>query len=222
MRLGSVLKELIYPSKCVLCQRLLEKNELDLCTDCRLDAPEHPDLPVKLPSLDSWRAVWYYEGKVPDSIRRFKFWGFRHYARNYGRLLAMRLGADTEGFDLLTWVPTGRKRILKRGYDQAKLLAKAVGRELQVKPEKLLRKRWDNPPQSSLKGAAERRANVLGIYAVKDPGRIKGKRILLLDDVITTGATAAEAARMLLLADATEVHCGVVAAARHQDKTEKG
>lgn len=222
MRGLGLLKELVFPSKCILCQRLLEKNELDLCTACRLEALEHPNLPVKLPNLDSWRAVWYYEEKAAESIRRFKFCGYRHYARNYGRLLAMKLGGDPEDFDLLTWVPTGRKRALKRGYDQAKLLAKAVGRELGRKPVKLLRKRWDNPPQSSLKGAAERRANVLGIYEVTGADLVKGKRILLLDDVITTGATAGEAAKMLLLAGATEVHCGVLAAARHQDKTEKG
>lgn len=222
MRFLKWLRELLYPRKCVLCRRILESGETDLCSACRHDAPEHSDRSVKLPNLDSWRAVWYYEGKVPDSIRRFKFWGFRHYAKSYGRLLAMELSDDAEGFDLLTWIPTGRKRVSKRGYDQAKLLAQAVAKELQTEPVKLLRKRWDNPPQSTLKGAAERRANVLGIYEVTEADLVKGKRILILDDVITTGATAGEAARMLLLAGAVQVHCGVVAVAKHQEKAEKG
>ena len=222
MRLLKWLRELVYPRKCVLCRRILESGETDLCRQCRNSAPEHPGQTVKLANLDSWQAVWYYEGDVPDSIRRFKFWGFRHYAKSYGRLLAMELGGDAEGFDLLTWVPTGRKRIKQRGYDQSKLLAQAVAKELQTEPVTLLRKRWDNPPQSTLKGAAERRANVLGIYEVTRGDLVKGKRILLLDDVITTGATAGEAARVLLLAGAAQVHCGVVAVARHQEKAEKG
>ena len=221
MKLKLWLKELFFPRKCVLCKRILEREETDLCRKCRAEVPEHQTQPVKLPNLDSWLAVWYYDGKVPESIHRFKFYGQRHYAECYGRLLAMKLSGEAEDFDLLTWIPTGKKRIRERGYDHAQLLAEVVAREMQIKPVRLLKKKWDNPPQSTLKGAAERRANVLGIYQVTDRELVKGKRVLILDDVITTGATAGEAARMLLLADAAQVHCGVVAAARHREKAEK-
>lgn len=221
MKLKRWLKELFFPRKCVLCRRILEREETDLCRKCRMDAPEHITQPVKLPNLDSWLAVWYYDGSVPESIHRFKFHGYRHYAESYGRLLAMKLAGNAADFDLLTWIPTGKKRIRERGYDHARLLAEAVARELQAEPVKLLKKKWDNPPQSTLKDAAQRRANVLGIYQVTDSELVKGKRILILDDVITTGATAGEAARMLLLSDAAQVHCGVVAAARHREKAKK-
>ena len=71
-----------------------------------------------------------------------------------------------------------------------------------------------NRPQSGIQGDAQRRANVLGAYKVIDPSVVVGKRILLLDDIVTTGATAGEVARILLTAGAKEVHLGAVAMAR--------
>ena len=89
-----------------------------------------------------------------------------------------------------------------------------------MEPVRLLRKKRNNPPQSGITGQAERRANVLGVYGVTDADALKGKRILLLDDIITTGATAGECARMLLTAGAEEVHCGAVAVTRPRRKTK--
>ena len=93
------------------------------------------------------------------------------------------------------------------------LLAKAVGRELGMTPMPLLRKVRHNRPQSGIHGEAERRANVLGVYRLTQGVEIAGKRILLLDDILTTGATAGEAARVLKTAGAKEVHCAAVASA---------
>ena len=149
---------------------------------------------------------------------RFKFGGARHYAAAYGRMLAMRIQQEyAEQFDILTWVPTSRLRCLKRGYDQAQLLAEAVGQELGMTPLGTLKKVRHNRSQSGITGQAKRRANVLGAYKAVCPQEISGKRILLLDDVITTGATAGECARVLLTAGAKEVHCGCIAAATHHE-----
>ena len=213
------LKELLFPPKCVLCGKLLDKDELDLCRECRVDAPEHPATHRKLQFLDSFAAVWYYESNVRSSLLRYKFRGARHYGESYGRILAMKLLREyPEGFDVLTWVPLSRLRKVRRGYDQVELLANAVGKELGMPPKALLKKVRNNPPQSGIVGQAKRRANVLGIYRVEHPEEITGKRILLLDDILTTGATAGECARVLLTAGAAEVHCAVVAAARHNTK----
>ena len=134
----------------------------------------------------------------------------------YGRMLAMRIHQEyPDGFDLITWVPVSRLRRLTRGYDQVELLANATGRELGQPPVSTLRKIRHNRPQSGITGQAKRRANVLGAYRVICPQEVCGKRILLLDDVITTGATAGECARVLLTAGAKEVHCGCLAAAPH-------
>ena len=119
-----------------------------------------------------------------------------------------------DGFDVLTWVPVSRLRKLRRGYDQGELLAKAVGKELGLAPVPTLKKIRNNRPQSRLKDPAARRANVLGAYRILENADVKGKCVLLLDDILTTGATAGECARMLRMAGAKEVHCAAVAAAR--------
>jgi len=205
--------EILFPSKCVLCGKLLEKQETDLCKNCRVNGPDCEKATAKLRFLDSWTAVWYYDEKVRGCIHRYKFGNARSYADCYGRLLAMKLSRQDIEFDILTWVPISFLRRLKRGYDQSQLLAEAVGRELGVKPVRVLKKIRNNPPQSGFVGEARRRANVLGAYRVTDPDMLKNKRVLLLDDVITTGATAGECARVILTVGAKEVHCGAVAAA---------
>ena len=154
-----------------------------------------------------------YEGDVRRSIHRYKFNGQRHYAAAYGRLLAMRIQRDLPQADLITWVPVSRKRLRARGYDQVELLARAVGPELGIPVEKQLEKIRDNRANSGLKTPAERRANVLGVYRAVEPEAIRSKRVLLLDDIVTTGATASECARVLLTAGAEEVIFAAVAAA---------
>lgn len=215
-----ILSDILFPPKCVLCGEVLERGETDLCTTCRVEAPECPPGKRKLQFLDSWAAVWYYEGTVRRSLLRFKFYGKRSFAVSYGRLLAMKLLREhPEGFDVLTWVPVSPFRRLTRGYDQVELLARAVGKELDMEPKRLLKKIRHNPPQSGITGIPQRRANVLGVYRAVEEETITGKRILLLDDIMTTGSTAGECARVLLTAGAEQVHLGVVAAVRNHEKT---
>lgn len=121
-------------------------------------------------------------------------------------------------FDILTYVPTAFLRRLRRGYDQMELLCNEVGKELGVTPVKTLRKVRNTPPQSGIKDISRRRANVLGAYQAACTESLAGKRILLLDDVITTGATISECARVLLTAGAKEVFCASMAVTQHNKK----
>lgn len=217
MKISEVFLQALFPPKCLLCRTILAEDELDLCRKCRTDGPECRNFQKKLPFIDSWAVVWYYENNARRSLLRYKFRGVRSYAHGYGRLLAMKLlEQHPDGFDLLTWVPISPMRKLRRGYDQVELLAQAVGRELGMEPLPLLRKVRHNRPQSRIHGDAKRRANVLGAYRAESIALLKSKRILMLDDIITTGATAGECARVLLSAGAKEIHCGAVAVARHQ------
>ena len=215
MKLYHFLMELLFPPKCILCRKILKSGEMDLCGACRGDAPEYPGKKINIRFLDSFAAVWYYEGNVRGSILRYKFYNARSYAASYGRILAMKLLREyPDGFDILTWVPVSRLRKLRRGYDQVELLARAVSRELELSPIPTLKKIRNNRPQSRLKDPAARKANVLGAYRMLDGADVRGKRVLLLDDILTTGATAGECARVLLTAGASEVHCAALAAAR--------
>ena len=224
MRLVYWLLDLLYPRKCALCRRILSGDETDYCRKCRIETPlfpireknTHPSGKRKLRFLDSVTAVWYYKENVREAILRLKFHKALFLAEPLGRSLASRVQqAHPEGLDLLTWVPVSVKRKRQRGYDQSEQLARAVGRELGLPVRPLLKKIRNNPAQSGMSGE-ERRANVQGVYRAIEGQNTAGLRILLIDDVFTTGATAEECARVLLSAGAKEVHCAVVAAAQKE------
>lgn len=213
---------LLFPPRCVLCRKFLAKEETDLCHHCREAAPECKKSNFRLSFVAGWTAVWYYKDTVRKSLCRYKFSGRRSYAPVYGRVLAMKLQKEALcDFDILTFVPIAPLRRLNRGYDQVELLAQAVGAELGTQPHCTLRKIRNTPPQSRIKDPARRRANVLGAYKAVDPELVRGKRVLLLDDIITTGATVSECARVLLTAGAKEVFCAAVAASPHTTNNTK-
>lgn len=216
MKLLHWIIALLFPAKCVLCGKVLAKEETDLCRVCRVEAPVCPPMGKKIPFVAQWSALWYYRGNVRRSLLRYKFYNTPSYAPVYGRHLAMKLRQELPEFDVLTWIPISNQRRRKRGYDQVELLAQAVGQELEMAPVATLRKIRDNPPQSGINGEAKRRANVLGVYEAIGPSLVAGKRVALLDDIVTTGATVSEASRVLLSAGAKEVICAAVATADPQ------
>ena len=210
---------LLYPHKCPLCRKVLPQKEQILCTKCADNAPEFIRAKRNIPFIAHWTALWYYIDTVRPSIRRFKFYGTSAYAKPYAKLLKEKLDSPHfRQFDILTWVPVSPQRKFHRGYDQAALIARALGDELDFPAQRTLRKIRHTPPQSGIREPAMRRANVLGAFAAYEPDKFTGKRILLIDDVVTTGATAAECARVLLTAGAKEVIFAAVAAAQHDKK----
>ena len=210
--------KLLYPPKCILCQRLLSE-EAGLCPTCLKQAPEFKKSHLRFSYVAGWTSVWYYKDMVRGSIHRFKFLKRRHYAKTYGRILAARLKKDGfMDFDVLTYVPVSFLRQLVRGYDQVELICDALSRELGITAVKCLKKIRNTPPQSNIKDVARRRANVLGAYRCPNPMEVKGKRILLLDDVITTGATIAECSRVLIGAGAKDIRCASMAVAEYKTK----
>ena len=220
------LREILFPRRCMFCRSFLKKNETDLCRECFQRMPTYsPDAGKEGNAgkndahfLDSFTAVWYYEGDVRRSILRFKFRRAVYLAPKFGRFLAMRVCQQgPEQIDILTWVPVSRLRRFRRGYDQCELLARYVGRELGISAQRTLRKRRNTPPQSSLTSAAMRKANALGAYALCRGADVRGKTVVLLDDIFTTGATMNECARVLLTAGAKEVYGAALAAAHNHN-----
>lgn len=212
------LLDLIYPPKCVFCGKLLQPEETDLCRACRSGLAQVEQPVRRGEHFDCCHCVYYYEAAVVDSIHRFKFGGMEQYAEAYGRLLAMHLLENQVHVDLLTWVPVSAKRKRKRGYDQSLLLAQAVGRELGVPCVRTLEKILDNPPQSTRSGKAERRGNVINVYRCADETLVQNRHILLIDDIITTGATLSECSRILKTAGAAQITCAALAATRNSDR----
>lgn len=204
----------LFPPKCVLCRKLLEREETDFCAACRKELPLAERTNKSIRYVDRWTAACYYEGKVRESLLRFKFSGKRSYAPAYGRLLAVRIQREFGGeFDLLTYVPVSGRHRRRRGYDQTALLAAAVGRELGIPVTRAIRKIRNNPTQSSIRDPAQRRANVSGVYRTERVD-LMDKRVLLLDDILTTGATVSECARVLRTAGAASVTAAAFACSR--------
>ena len=206
------LLDLIYPPKCVVCHKLLESSRAPVCPHCMDNLPEHDGADPHVRFADRCVATCFYEEPLRASIHRFKFGGCRQYAAVYGKWMAVTIGDKLAGkFDLITWAPVSRKRLKSRGYDQAELLCRALARELGMTPERMLEKHTDNPAQSGMSSAEARRKNARGVYRVTDAERVAGARILLIDDIVTTGATLSECCRVLRAAGAADVVCAALA-----------
>ena len=203
----------IYPRKCVFCEKILGKDETDFCHSCRNSGEMFKNSKRNIPFVAHWTALWYYKDNVRLSIHRYKFGRRRTHSQVYGRLMAMSLyDSLAKDVDLLCWVPVHWLRKHKRGYDQSELIARIIGKELSLPVVRGLKKIRNNAEQSGIEGIAQRKANVSGVYRVCNTSKILGKRILLIDDVVTTGSTASECAKMLLIAGAKEVYLAAVAA----------
>lgn len=211
MSVAAWLLDLLYPPRCTICRKLLRREETDFCAACRAKLTIL-DAPIKRGEFfTQCYAVTAYSGDVAASLKRFKFYGMQQYAGAYGRLIAMQLLRMKAEFDILSWVPISKKRRRKRGFDQSELLARTVANELGVSCERTLEKVRDNPAQSLRKGAEARRANVINAYRSVEAERFRNQRVLLIDDIMTTGATLSECSRILLTAGAASVLCATAA-----------
>lgn len=206
----SALLDLLFPAKCAFCGRVSARG---VCEACERTLPR-TELPLREAKGYGRCAVpLKYEGTVREALLRFKFRGGRGAAAGFGRLLGQCAAEELGGaFDTVAYAPVSAQRRAARGYDQAYLLAREAARLWGVRPLTLLCKTRDNPPQSGL-DAEKRRGNVVGVYEAYNAERIQGKRILLIDDILTTGSTLSECARVLYAAGAASVVCACVAAA---------
>ena len=201
-----------FPRKCPFCGKLTGKTLL--CETCGAALPRCGRV-WQGADFGRCAAPLYYEDSVRKAILDYKFHGKLSGLDCFGRMMAETAAEQYSGeFDAITWVPVSKKRLKKRGFDQARYLTASMCVDWHVAPLETLRKVTDNPPQSGLDDAAARRANVLGVYKAVSPEQFAGKRLLLVDDVCTTGATLGECARVLKAAGAAEVLCLTLAMVR--------
>ncbi len=220
MNIREGILDLLYPPKCAFCGNLVTRGDRGVCPACLRDLPRTGALKRSADFVTGVTAPLYYEGIVRSAMLRYKFNGAPARGEVYGRMIAEKLRAEEKtDFDIVTWAPLSSRRLRSRGYDQARLLAEAAARELGLPCERLLRKIRHTQPQSGIDAPEARRANVSGVYIAEEGHRAEGKRVLLIDDIITTGATVSECARVLLLDGAESVHAASLAEPR-RDKIQ--
>ena len=216
------LLDLLYPRECAVCDAPIgDSGDAAFCGGCdgRLEWARPPLCP-RCGAGDLARscgecggkellfagatALGRYDGKLRDAVLELKFRGSRHLADELGRRLASRIGRR---FDLVTPVPMSRWKLLYRGYNAAELVAERLAHHADLPyARSALRKVRRTRPQSEL-SLEERRTNPLGAYRAR---KVRGV-VLLVDDVLTTGATANACTQALREAGASEVHLAVVA-----------
>ncbi len=169
--------------------------------DCNCDRHKH--------YFEATFAPFYYTGKVRKSIHDFKFYSKRWLARPFGHFMAetARQRFDIGNIDIVTCVPITESQTQKRGYNQSELIARRVAKELELPFNgALLTKLYDIKPQREM-DAIHRSGNVMGVFDVTKSEAVKGKTILLCDDIKTTSATLDECAKMLMLNGVESVCC---------------
>ncbi len=175
-------------------------DETGRCTLCRLG----------LTGFDAVYSYGSYEGSLRKLIHLFKYGKIHTLAKPLASFLALVLPRD-ERFDIIVPMPLHWRRRWERGFNQSELLAREIGRRWNIPVRKAVRRVRPTAPQAGLTNA-KRRANVAGAFGLKRRVRLEGARVLLLDDVLTTGATAAACARALKRAGAA--HVALLAVAR--------
>ena len=214
------LLDLLFPPRCALCGALVDSSAVSLCPRCEKGPPEREDSKILLQGpYGKCAAALYYEDNVRDAIHRLKFQGSLTPVPILADYMAQAAAGHLAGeFDAVTFVPVSRRRLRRRGYDQARLLAHALAERWDMEEIPTLVKIRHTKAQSTLQAPEERRANVLGAYRPLDPAVIAGKRWLLVDDVVTTGATMAACADTLRRFGAAGVVCCAAASPREKKK----
>ena len=225
------LSDLIYPNNCVLCRTFFPcgNSPTNLCPDC-LDTMEHnlPPFCAKCSKhlvhveqrlcFDCLKRDHYFDGAFSacfynDTMRRllhlFKYankTSLRHYLGNLMISFIKTTPVDLKDTDVLVPVPLHPVRLRERGYNQSALLAEKIAHrfDLPVSSDNLIRIR--HTQNQALIGVKNRWTNIQGAFRIKHSSRFLEKSVLLVDDLLTTGATVSEAARVLKSAGAKKVH----------------
>ena len=213
-----------FPRKCIFCNELIPISTPN-CQNCAEKLPviasgicghcgfDQNHCKCKATEFVKAIAPFYYEGLSKKTLANFKFNGKATFGKQMAEYMTdviVQEYKDIE-FDLITCIPLSKTEYNNRGFNQSAILAKQISRNLDLPCDiNQIQKVRDIEPQRTKK-AHERKGNVLGAFDINHPEKIKGLSILLIDDVMTTGATLNETAKMLKIYGAKKVYCTVFA-----------
>ena len=198
---------LIFPNVCGICDKICKD---DLCTKCEIQLKN-----IMKNRIDNYNDkkfkkhlyIFKYEGIIKERLIKFKFREKSYIYKAFVNFLIKDEKACRflKSYDIIIPVPIHYNRKVTRGYNQSALIAKELAKKLDIKyEEKVLLKKVNNSPQST-QNKENRKQNVIGVYYTKNEERIYNKKIILLDDIYTTGSTVNECSKILKLAGAKHV-----------------
>ncbi len=217
------IKEILFPEKftCLFCGREIFHGEL-FCEDCRKEVfytgaeicekcgrrtKERTAVCSYCRGRETYfstaRSPFVYKGAISALIKRMKFGGAKYVAEELVSDALYSFHSIGKEFDFIAFVPMTEKGLKKRGFNQSELIARALSEKTGIEVKDVLSRKEGSADQVGLK-RAEREKNVKGRFSLKDRRAVKDKRILLIDDVMTTGATVNEISRIFYNAGAAE------------------
>jgi len=223
------LVSLFFPQVCLACHEPLVAGETHLCTTCRTELPytDYHLLPPahnplarrfwgKLPvqyTLSYLRFLRH--GRVQELLHQLKYRGQAGVGRALGQLYGAELAAAglAPKFDLIVPVPLHRRKLARRGYNQAEAFATGLAAALPCPSAAHALRRTEHTATQTRKGRTERWQNVATVFEVAQPAAVAGRHVLLVDDVLTTGATLEACGAALLAAGARAVSIATIACA---------
>lgn len=226
-RLWNDVLDLFYPNPCCACSKPLVGNEAIVCTTCRLALPRSDAHLMEIPTLaDKFKgkivvkSVYTFlkfekGGKVQRLLHQLKYNNRPDVGQMLGQLYGAELkkaGINTE-LDVLVPVPLHRRKLAQRGYNQSDVFAKGLSETMGIECSTEVLTRSKFTETQTKKNRFERFENVSGIFEVIQNESIKGKRVAIIDDVMTTGSTLESAIEVLLKSEAKEVSVITLAAA---------
>ncbi len=201
------LLSIIYPNICGFCGRI---NENSLCEEC-FERISHNltynIIHVKNKNFDKQISIAKYDGEFRDNILAYKFSEKSYMYKTFAKLILKneKICGIIKSYDIIVPVPIHKKRIIERGYNQSELITKEIAKNIkQIKYIKALKKIKNNERQSELK-KEERNQNVKNVYEIQNKQIIENKKVILFDDIYTTGSTANECAKVLKQNGAKEI-----------------
>lgn len=200
---GEIL-DLIYPPKCGICGKISKDF---LCAKCVILLEkqaifEIEDTRNQKKNFDELLYVFKYEGTARQNILKYKFKESSYLYKMFVNFMLknQKFFENIQKYDTIVPVPISKKRFLERGYNQSYLLAKEIAKKVGIKCENKILKKTKNIIEQSKLNKEDREKNIIGVYEIENIHKISDKKVLLLDDIITTGSTANECAKMLLTA----------------------
>ena len=215
----------VFTNHCKYCNALIGENE-EMCEDCGKNLPcitgekcefcgaskERCGCKKHKMNFDGITAPFYYEKGIKECLKLFKFNGKTHFAHILAEEMSACIQKDFANvkFDFVCYVPFSNVQKIERNYNQSELLAERISTNLEIPLKNALVKLFDVKTQHDMP-IQQRKGNIYGVYDVRNGVSLKGKTVLLVDDIMTTGETLNNCALIMKIRGAEKVYCATSA-----------